>query len=241
MDINTYREEIKLELTGGVLDLELDDKALDMIINKSLREVQRYISSTVLETIPFAKCIDLSAYKINSIINVFRADGYINDGDSTIASNGYAPADPMQSSQWQMLAGVGNLTNFSNYTLNYLSWNTLLQIRNTISTDMAFRYDPNTKKLYINASTGFPSRVTIMYIPRYEDVSEVISDYWIDVISKLSIALTKMTLGRIRSRYTQSNALWQQDGATLLQEGTAELQALRQHLVDNSLLMFPYD
>ena len=42
MTKNDVVEEIKLELTGQVLEMELDDSTLDLIINKSLRELQRY-------------------------------------------------------------------------------------------------------------------------------------------------------------------------------------------------------
>ena len=41
MDINAIREEIRLRLTGGVLQLELDDKSLDAVINAAFRELQR--------------------------------------------------------------------------------------------------------------------------------------------------------------------------------------------------------
>ena len=36
------RQEITLELTGQVLEMELDDSTLDLTINKALRELQRY-------------------------------------------------------------------------------------------------------------------------------------------------------------------------------------------------------
>jgi len=42
----------------------------------------------------------------------------------------------------------------------------------------------------------------------------------------MSLAYAKLTLGRIRTRFTQSNALWTQDGETLLAEGKEELKAL---------------
>ena len=83
-----------------------------------------------------------------------------------------------------------------------------MQIRNTLSTDLAFRFDRNSNLLYINTSSGTPTYITIEYIPRYDSVEEIESDFWIDVLLKLSLALTKITLGRIRTRYTQSNALW---------------------------------
>ena len=59
MDINAYREEIKLALTGGLLDLEIEDSVIDRIINSAFREIQRYIDTTVIRTIPFSRCIDL--------------------------------------------------------------------------------------------------------------------------------------------------------------------------------------
>jgi len=61
------------------------------------------------------------------------------------------------------------------------------------------------------------------------------------MLIKLAVALAKVTVGRIRSRYTQSNALWTQDGEALLTEGNAELEALRQHMMENSQLVFPID
>lgn len=61
------------------------------------------------------------------------------------------------------------------------------------------------------------------------------------MLIKLAVALAKVTVGRIRSRYTQSNALWTQDGEALLAEGNAELEALRQHMMENSQLVFPID
>ena len=73
LNINAYRDEIKRELTGGVLELEITDTDIDGIILSAMRELQRYICSTRLMTIPYKYCIDLSEYKINSVVRVFRA------------------------------------------------------------------------------------------------------------------------------------------------------------------------
>ena len=35
-------DEIKLELTGGVLELEIEDATIELVIKKALRELQRY-------------------------------------------------------------------------------------------------------------------------------------------------------------------------------------------------------
>ena len=76
MDLEAYREEIKLRLTGGVLELEIDDQTIEKIINSTLREVQRYISTVAIITIPYQPCISLKDYKINSVTNVFRSEGF---------------------------------------------------------------------------------------------------------------------------------------------------------------------
>ena len=245
MVLSDYRDEIKLKLTGDLLETELDDNTIDRVIKSSLRELQRYITSSKLITIPYKSCIDLSdpeqtngeQLDVNSVIMVYRTDDL--SGNSTNA--GSSMSDPMQVAQWQLLSGMGNLNYFQDAVQNYTAWTTLQQIRNTTSTDLLYRFDKSTNKLYINISEGTPHYITIEYIPVFKDVSEVTSDYWIDILMRLSLAQTKVTLGRIRTRYVQSNALWSQDGDTILQEGKEELESIRQMLLDNSELTYPID
>ena len=242
MILADYREEIKLKLTGDILESELDDDTINKIIKSALRELQRYITSTKLITVPFKPCLDLSneedtkgeQLNVNSVVMVYRTESLDGGTHSGIS-------DPLQVAQWQLISGMGNLTNFQDAVWNYGAWTTLGQIRNTISTDLAFRFDKATDRLYINVSAGKPENITIEYIPKIEDVSEITSDYWIDMLMRLSIALTKVTVGRIRTRYTQSNALWQQDGDTILSEGREELTNIREALLANSELCYPID
>jgi hypothetical protein len=238
MELQAYKEEILFKLTGGVLECELDDKALTQVLNASLREVQRYIDTTVIKTIPFDNCIDLSDYNVSSVSRVYRAKGFQANESSESTQT---PADPMYASQWQLLSGTGNMYNFNDYVYNYSAYNTLQQIRNTTSTDLAFRYDKSSNKLYINIATSKPKSITIEYVPRFNDVSEITSDYWIDIIVRLATAIAKVTLGRIRTRYTQSNALWTQDGQQMLDEGTQELNDIREKLQTSTQLCYPID
>lgn len=237
MKMQEYIDEIKLQLTGGVLNLELTDANLTSVVNSAFREVQRYIDTTRLVTVPFASCIDLKGFKASAIVKVYRSQGY--NGDQTQDATLYT--DPMYAAQWQLLSGSGNMYNLNDWVLNYAAWNTMLQMRNTTSTDMAFKEDKDAKKLYINAGYDKPANITIEYVPVFASVEDVTSDYWIDIIVRLSVALTKVILGRVRSRYTQSNALWTQDGATLLEEGNTELTDLREKLRVSSQLSYPID
>ena len=237
MDMSALMEEIKFELSGGVLTLEIDDSALALAISSSLREVQRYINTTAIVTVPYSPCIDVSKYKISSVAAIYRSVGYMVGGEGELGT----PMDPMYLAQWQMLSGNGGTYGIQTFAQNYAAWNIALQIRNTISTDLTYRYDKPTEKLYVNCAYDFPQAITIEYIPRFDDVSQITSDFWIDVIYRMSLAKCKIALGRIRTRFNQSNALWTQDGETMLEEGNTELTTLREFLDTNMSLPYPVD
>lgn len=236
MDMSAYKDEIKLRLTGSILELDLDDSALERIINAAFREIQRYIDTTRLATIPYKQCIDLTDCGVSSVSRVFRTDAQLKNDSGPINQG----VDPMYAQQWQLFSNTGGY-NLSDWVYNYSAWNTMKQLRNTTSTDLAFRFDKHTNYLYINTSYNQPQYITIEYVPRYDDVSQIVSDYWIDMLMRLAIALTKVTLGRIRTRFTQSNALWTQDGELLLEEGNTELTEIREYLRSNSQLVYPID
>lgn len=242
MEMQDIISEIKLELTGCILDMEIEDTTIESVIKKSLRELERYWDETTMVTVPFSSCIDLTnsnldlKEKASAIVKVYRTDSV---GDSTGSSGGMA--DPMFAQQWMLFSNGGTMYNLNDYVMNYASWNTLLKIKNTMSTDLAFKEDKHNNKLYINHYLDTPKNITIEYIPKLTDVTAIQSDYWIDVLIKMSTAMTKIVLGRIRTRFTQSNALWAQDGDKLLEEGTTELKELREVLRANSNLIYPID
>ena len=235
MKMRDYVDEIKLNVTGGVLDLEIEDATIEKIVTSAMRELQRYICSTKIITLPYEPCLDLSEHKINAIARVYRAQ----TGDN--ASTQESIADPMSISMWQVYGGVGSIYNIQDSLYNYGAYSTLQQICNTLSTDLSWYFEDSDKKLYINTSMESGANVTIEYVPRYESVEDINSDYWIDFLMRLSIALTKVTLARIRGRFSQSNALWGQDADTLLSEGQNELNELRAYLQKNTQLLYCID
>lgn len=238
MTLQAYIDGIKLQLTGGVLKLEISDDVIANVVNQALREIQRYIDTTKIITIPYSACIDLSKYNVSSVSRVFRSEGYaVADSDT---SNDAAYVDPMYLGLWQMVSGYGNIYNLNDWSYNYAAWNTALQIRNTLSTDLIFRFDRSTNNLYINCAFDRPTNITIEYIPIYQNVEEVTSVFWQDILFRMSLALTKIVIGRIRTKYTQSNALWSLD-ANILTEGQEELNALREQLNSSTQLVYGID
>lgn len=239
MNIEDILDEIKLELTGYILDMEITDETLVSVVKKSLRELERFWDETTMITVPFASCIELEGdfftENVSSIVKVYRTVGV---GDSTNIS---VMNDPIQMAQFAIFSNGGTMYNLQDYVMNYASWMTMYQIKNTMSTDLAFKEDRHNKKLYISAAGGAPKMITIEYIPKLKNVEAIQSDYWKDILIKYCIALTKIVLGRIRTRFTQSNALWTQDGEKLLEEGNTELKELREVLRLNSNMIYLID
>ena len=240
MTKNDVVEEIKLELTGQVLEMELDDSTLDLTINKALRELQRYWDETTLVTIPYASCINYAGTPLeesSSIVRVYRTVGV---GNSEDAGNSVT-MDPMYAQQWMGFSNAGTMYNLQDYVMNYAAWSTLSQVRNTMSTDLAFREDKHACKLYINNNISSPGSITVEYIPKLRSVEDIKSDYWKDVLVRMSLDLVKIQIGRIRTKFTQSNALWTLDGDKLLEEGNTDLKELREILRANSNMVYPID
>ena len=227
-------EEIKLELTGGLLDLEIEDVQIELAIKKALRELQRYWDESSFITVPFESCIDLKKYQLDScaIVKVYRMDGMGEGGNSLNAMS-----DPLYAQQFMIFSNAGTMFNLQDYIMNFAAWTTMQQTRNTISTDLSFREDKHNHKLYINSMSS-PGYITIEFIPKLASVEDIQSDYWQDILIRLSTALVKVVLGRIRTRFSQSNALWTQDGDKMLEEGNTELKELRELLRTNSNLVY---
>ena len=238
MKLDDILSEIKIELTGYILDMEITDETLVSIVNKALRELTRYWDETSMVSMPFASCINLDGEffneKVSSIVKVYRTEG---TGDNSGLS---AVNDPIQMAQFAIFSNGGTMYNLQDYVMNYASWMTMYKIKNTLSTELSFKEDRHNKKLYIN-NYNAPSMITIEYIPKLKSIEDIQSDYWLDILIKYCVALTKVVLGRIRTRFTQSNALWTQDGDKILEEGNTELKELRETLRVNSNMVYILD
>ncbi len=237
MTLSEYIEDIKDELAVGVLELEITDEQIGRLVLKCFREIQKYIDESRLVEVPFASCIDLSGFEYNYIVNIYRSDTLGNSG-----IGGISAVDPMYASIMTAFGTAGGTVyNLQNYVLNYASYTTLGQMRQTMSTDLAFREDRQEKKLYINTSCGQPKTITIEYIPKFKDVDEIKSDHWIDILSRMSLAMTKKALGRIRTRFKVNNMPYSDDGEIILEEGIRELEEIRELIRKNNSFFIPVD
>ncbi len=233
MTLEDLIEEIKINVFGaGTLKSELNDAQLKQIVKIELRKLENYWDETTLITVPFKSCIDLTNFKHCAIQHVFRADGYGSVESSSL--------DPVYAQQWMVFGNLGTMYNLQDYIMNFAAWNTMSQIRNTMSTELKWDEDVHNNKLYIN-NTSNPSMITIEYIPKIEDVQDIKNVYWINKLVDLCVAKTKIELGRIRTRYNLSNTLWPMDGEKLLEEGNTEYNKIIEELDANNSLCDPID
>lgn len=230
MNLQEYIDFIKLELTGGIIDLEIPDENIGKIINNALKEIQRYIDYTKLVTIPFSSCMDISELNCYAVINVYRPTS-ANTNSEMVYDSFY--------NQLNTFSGFNY--GYNDYLTDYITYSTFKQIRNTISTDLVFKEDRENKKLYVTYNTNKPATIVIEYIPIFNDVSEIKEEFWIDVLKRMSLAMVKVALGRVRTRFKQSNALYNDDGDTILEEGKSELATIREKLVQNHNILTPTD
>lgn len=192
----------------------------------AFRELKRYIRTPVDATVPYSTRLDLKALgiKTKKILNVFASIPRIGLTMNTIdAGNVFQVAAAVNT-----YSAIGN-----NSSINIdpiMTEMAMAQVRNTLATDFQWNYDSNNEVIYCAHRDPRPAQVTIRYVPDYQDVSEIQGTTYQDYLVRMSIANMKIALGRARSKYKVEGSNVSLDGDTLLTEGNAELEAIRQEL-----------
>ena len=192
----------------------------------AFRELKRYIKSPVDKTVPFSTRIKLTEAGIKTKKVLYCYASYPRIGltmSSIDSANVFQVAAAVKT-----YSMVGNTT-----TLNVQPIQTemaMAQVRNVLSTDFQWKHDPQNDVVYCTHRDPRPATITIRYVPDYEDVSEIVSDTWIDYLVRMSTANMKIALGRSRSKYKIEGSNVSLDGEELLTEANAELEAIRTEL-----------
>ena len=223
-----YMRYIKLQLGAPIIWIELED-FLDDIIDMAFQELKGYITDCETMTVPYANVIDLAGKKIASISYVMR-------GSPNISVSGLQDMMYIYTSR-NRTSGVTNSFTLSDYARALM----VQQNKNALSTDLDFMYDRKNEKLYLYEQKVVSNTVTLVYTPEYEDVSEIYEEFWINLLKRLSLAMTKEALGRVRGKYTLGSATYNLDADQLLGEAQAELTEIRTFLNSNKDLLLPMD
>lgn len=226
METQNIIDEMRFQLTGGVLELELDDAALTQVVDQCLRQLQKYIHTPRYLTVDKKPVIDTSEYKISSVQHVYVADS--NYGGAATSTGTMGTSDPFYMQMFTF--SNGNISTISNYVNNYANYIYANQALNSLGVkSLDYIFSKQENKLYVNSNL-MVGKITIEYVPRFEKPEELTDPFWEDALVRMCVATLKQIVGRIRSRFTQSGAIWQQDGGSLLQEGQAEMKELIDYL-----------
>lgn len=204
----------------------IEQQQLEQAVTIAFRELKRYIDTPVDKTVPFSTRIHLQSNGIytKDVLYIYASRPRIGLTLGTIDSGNV----------FQVAAAVNTYSAIGQTSsLNIdpiMTEMAMAQVRNTLSTDFQWKHDINNDIVYCTHRDPRPAAVTIRYVPDYQDVSEIKSPEWIDYLIRLSEAYMKRSLGRARSKYTIEGSNVTLDGATLLDEATAEFEKLREEL-----------
>lgn len=207
---------IENNLGAQVLDLEMTPENIKEVVEQAFDELKHYMTDLYTITVPYAQCIDLKKYNIDSVESVMRGQ------DSILTGMPFQ----MPAMNLMNITGIYNLEDYTNAMI-------IKRNLNTLATDMDFYWDKPNRKLYVYANPNIPTQVTINFKPEYYSVADIRESYWETHLRKLALAMCKIVIGRIRSKYTSSSTKFQLDGPTILAEGREELQQERDFLQSN--------
>lgn len=225
MEMKDYVRQISFQL-GFPSNQNIEGVSIEEAVDIAFTEMKRYINTPVQKTVPFATRIDLEKadihpLNIREIIPAYPrvglSMGSIESGNVfTLAAavNAYAGA------------GSASLVNIDPLMveLGYA------QMRNTLTTERQWVYDRPNQVVYCTYRDPYPAVLTIIYVPDFKDVSEILDQTRINYLLRLGLAFAKISLGRTRSKYKIEGSNVTLDGDVLLTEGNAELEAIRQEL-----------
>ena len=219
--VNQVSFMLGLPATENVEGLDLQQAVLI-----AFQELKRYMKPVVAKTVPFSTRLDLVKLGIetNKVVNVFFTYPRIGLTMSSIDSgNVFQVAAAVNT-----YSAIGNTTSINIDPI--MTEMAMAQVRNTLSTDFQWNYDPLNQVVYCTHRDPRPAAVTIYYVPDLKDVDEVKQPSWQNYLIRLSEAFAKKALGRARSKYTIQDSNVTLDGETLLTEANAELEKIREEL-----------
>jgi len=222
-----YKDYVLNRLGNPVVNVEIE-QLIDGLIDAAFDEVRPYITVTKMATITYQEKINLNekvGEPVSAVVAIYRSERPIN------------LSDPDQ----LLFAGLGGIMRGGSQRLylRYAQDLLIRQLKNQFSKDLDFRFEK--PYLYSRQNKPTSASISVEYIPDYENLEDVEEPFWTNIIKRMALGLTKETLGRARGKYRVTNAPYEMDADTLLQEGREEIERLREKLEENSDLLFPVD
>lgn len=243
-------EDCMVELGYPVITLYLTQYQISRLIDFSVRKCVTKACPTFLVLLNASiGCIDVSEYKMEAVRQIYEADvnksssnsnnSNSNNTDASnnlvVNENGDSCSHPLTGCdicnklcQYRMYSYGGMTDNMGRSRLyDMLSWQyASSEMNNLLLND--WYLDQAEQKLYID---GFDGLVTVEYVKEECTIEDLKSkSQWKSWVRDYTLALCKITEGRIRSKYKISSGVFEIESDELISEGTSEKQELEEKL-----------
>lgn len=216
MEIQELVDIIKADMGGDVISLGISDLTIKMKIEEALRKVSAYSPRVVVES------LDVEGDKVQLPEGTIAVHAVLSVRDPVNLRRGEDNDIDIFSVNTYIL----NRTEVDPF-LYLLQRNELDSLINFVElTDWYFEKD--SRVLYLNYYDR--PKVTVKYLKKYTDLSEVSEDDILDFVKNYALALCKITEGNIRRKLQQAPGAMLLDGDSMVSEGTSEKQALEESL-----------
>ena len=236
-------EDCMIALGYPVITLFITQRQINRLIDFSVRRCEGKACQTFLETFYVrGGCIDVSKYNMEAVRFIYRADigtgsGNSNSncscgcgcGDSSSASlspySGWDICDKLckyRMYSWGLTGGADRMRLYDMMAYQYAR----SELENLSLDD--WYLDSVEGKLYLD---GFSGWVTVEYVKSkvtMEDLNE--NTYWKTWVRDYTLAMVKITEGRIRGKYKISSGVFEIESDELVSEGQSEKENLEQKL-----------
>ena len=209
-------EQIKMDLGEPVIDVYTPDKSIQSFINKGLELLRSWVYQKVTFVVPCQSINRLDKEKVRIVIDVvpYQLTGTTDGNIPVYYADDFSLATAVQ---------YYNIYNNNSVLTPVLAAMNYNQLNYAFNMQFDWKYDDTTGELYV---THIPDRAQVLVVKAktiYErETLDPEYDAW---LLKFAEGQTKITEGRIRSKYKEGSVGATSDGDQLIQEGQAEVQA----------------
>ena len=213
MTEQNVRSYIETMLGKSKVSIELQEDDFHEIITQALEKLRPYYSGVRYIQVDGANSpIDVSSHNIIEIVAIYDTG-----------------SDGIPQLQSQMFLNPGVFVydnNFRNNYISYLTYSKLAAAYENINLS-SWKFDHVHQLLYLSKDKPMVLKA-LVELRAVTDIEE--KSHWAAWFKDYCLALAKIVVGRMRSKYTLSNGQYQLDGNVILQEGLSDKQRLEDEM-----------
>jgi hypothetical protein len=236
--LDEIKESVRFELGGPIVDVELSDAVIESLIKRALNIMAKYSLAVIWHTEPITR-VDKGGvnhyryldtrnfpFEVSYILDVFKSRG----SNEVLSNTSDIAGIPLG---WAIRHGRSSLNNYTDMVSNITTLHNervlLARQFGSFKDSMTYDYDPARKIILIDAGYPASSNVTIEYVPiitldRIGIVRNIPQAF--DFLTQYSIALSMISLGRARGKFSVGNYDWSISSSELITSGQAKIDKL---------------